>query len=51
MKNEYCSPCVILVLKCRKMRWAQRVARMGERRGSYRVFGGETLGKETTWNN
>jgi len=30
------------------MRWAGHVARMGEERGVYRVFGGEAGGKETT---
>ena len=29
-------------IKSRKMRWEGHVARMGERRGLYRVFGGET---------
>ena len=30
------------VIKSRKMRWAGLVARMGERRGVYRVLVGET---------
>ena len=32
----------------RRMRWAGHVARMGEERGTYRFFLGETGGKETT---
>jgi hypothetical protein len=28
--------------KSRRMRWVENVARMGERRGVYRVFGGKT---------
>jgi len=31
------------------MRGAGHVARIGERRGVYRAFVGETWGKETTW--
>jgi hypothetical protein len=33
---------IILVIKSRRMRWAGHVARMGERRGVYMRFGGET---------
>jgi hypothetical protein len=33
----YCSPAVVRVIKSRKMSWAGHVARMGERRGVYRV--------------
>ena len=33
---------MVRVIKSRTMRWAGHVARMGERRGIYRVFGGET---------
>jgi hypothetical protein len=41
----YSSPNIIRVIKSRRLRWAEHVARMGERRGAY---SGETLGKETT---
>jgi len=34
----YCSPNIVRVIKSRKMRWAGHVARMGERRGVYRVL-------------
>jgi len=35
----------IRVTKSRRMRWAGHVARMGERRGAYRVLAGEPEGK------
>ena len=40
-------PVILLasVIKSRKMRWAGHVARMGERRGVYRVLVGNTEGK------
>ena len=34
----YCSPNIFRVIKSRRMRWAGHVARMGERRGVYRVL-------------
>jgi len=37
-----CSPCIIREFKSRRMRRAGHVARMGERRGVYRVLVGET---------
>ena len=40
--NDLYSPNIVRVIKTRRMRWAGHVARMGERRGIYRVFGGET---------
>jgi len=36
----YCSTNTIRVLQSRRMRWAEHVASMGERRGSYRVWWG-----------
>ena len=42
LNDLYCSPSIIRVIKSRGMRWAGHVARMGERRGVYRGFGGET---------
>jgi hypothetical protein len=32
----YSSPYIIRLIKSRRLRWAGQVARMGERRGSYR---------------
>ena len=40
-----CSPNIILVIKSRRVRWAGHVARMGERRGAYRVLVGKRVGK------
>jgi hypothetical protein len=37
----YCWPNAIRVTKSRRMRWAGHVARIGERRGSYRVSVGD----------
>jgi len=34
------------MIKSRRMRWAGRVARMGKRRCTYRVLGGEPIEKD-----
>jgi hypothetical protein len=44
----YSSPNIISVIKSRRMTWTGLVARMGEGRGAYRVFGWEARRKETT---
>ena len=41
----YSSPNIVRVIKSRRMRWAEHVARMGERRGVYRVLVGKPEGK------
>ena len=41
----YYSPTIIWVIKSRRMRWVGNVARMGERRGVYRVLVGKPEGK------
>jgi hypothetical protein len=46
----YSSPNVISVIKSRRMRWAGHIARMGEKRGAYRILvgrpeGGRPLGR------
>jgi hypothetical protein len=41
----YSSPDIVRVIKSRRMRWTGYVARMGERRGVYRVFVGKPEGK------
>jgi hypothetical protein len=38
LNDLYCSPNIVRVIKWRRMRWAGHVARMGERRGVYRVW-------------
>jgi len=41
----YCSPNIVRVIKSRRMRWAGNVARMGERKGVYRVLEEKPEGK------
>ena len=44
--NEPCvSPDIFRVIKSRRMRWTGHVARMGDRRGVYRVLVGKPEGK------
>jgi hypothetical protein len=44
--NELCSsPNIIRVVKWSRMRWAEYIARMGEKRGVYRVLVGKPEGK------
>jgi len=45
LNNLYCSPNIVRVIKSRRMRWAEHVARMGERRVVYRVLVGKPEGK------
>ena len=40
----YSSPNIVRVIKSRRMRWAGRVAHMGEERGLYRVLVGKLEG-------
>ena len=42
---QYSSPNIIRVIKSRSMRWAGHVARMGNKRGVYRVLVGTPDGK------
>jgi hypothetical protein len=41
----FSSPSFVRVIKSRRMRWEGHVARMGERRGVYRVLVGKPEGK------
>ena len=45
LNDVYSSPNIVRVIKSRRMRWAGHVARMGERRGVYRVLVGKPEGK------
>jgi len=45
LNDPYSSPNIVCVIKSRRMRWAGHVARMGERRGIYRVLVGKPEGK------
>jgi len=40
LNHLYSSPRIVRVIKSRRMRWAGNVARMGERRGAYRILVG-----------
>jgi hypothetical protein len=41
----YFSPSIIRIIKSRRMRWAEHVARMGEKRNAYRILVGKPEGK------
>jgi len=41
----YYSPNIVRILKSRRIRWAGYVARVGERRGVYRILVGKSEGK------
>jgi len=45
LNDLYSSPSIVRMIKSRRMRWAGHIARMGERRGVYRVLVGKTEGK------
>ena len=45
LNDLYCSPNIVRVIKSRRMRWVGHVARMGEKRGVYRVLVGKSEGK------
>jgi hypothetical protein len=38
LHNLYSSPSIIRIIKSRRMRWAEHVARMGEKRNVYSLF-------------
>ena len=48
LNDLFSSPNIVRVIKSRRMRWAGYVARMGERRGVYRVWWGN-LRERNTW--
>jgi hypothetical protein len=45
MNDLYRSPHTVRVIKSRRIRWAGHIARMGEKRGVYRVLVGKPVGK------
>jgi hypothetical protein len=45
LNDLYSSPNIIRVIKSRRMRWAEHVARMGEGRGTYRILVGRPEGR------
>jgi len=49
LNDLYSSPNIVRVIKSRRMRWAGHVARMGDRKGVYRVLVGKPEGKRPLW--
>ena len=47
LNDLYSSPNIVRVIKSRRTRWAGHVARMGERRGVYRVLVDKPVGKRS----
>jgi len=47
LNDLYCSPNIVRVIKSRRMRWTGHVARMGEKRGVYRVLVGKPAGRRS----
>jgi hypothetical protein len=45
LNDLYCSPSIVRVIKSRRMRWAEDVARMEEGRGVHKVLVGKPKGK------
>jgi hypothetical protein len=45
LNDLYSSPTIIRVIKSRRMRWAEHVARMGEGRGAYSILVGRREGR------
>jgi hypothetical protein len=45
LRDLYSSLSIIRIIKLRRMRWAGRVARMGEKRNAYRLLVGKPEGK------
>jgi hypothetical protein len=41
LRDLYYSPSIIRIIKSRRMRWAEHVARMGEKRNAYRLLEGK----------
>jgi hypothetical protein len=45
LRDLYSSPSIIRIIKSRRMKWADHVARMGEERNAYRLLVGKLEGK------
>jgi hypothetical protein len=45
LHNMYSSPCIITMMKSRRMRWEGHVTRMREKRNAYRILVGKPEGK------
>jgi hypothetical protein len=42
----YSSPSIIRIIKSRRIRWAEHIARIGEKRDAYRLLVGKPEGKK-----
>jgi hypothetical protein len=49
LHNLHFSPAIIRMTKSRRMRWAEHVARMGEKKNAYRVLVGKPEVKRDHW--
>jgi hypothetical protein len=45
LHNLHSSPSIITIIESRRVRWAEHVARMGEKRNAYRILVGNPEGK------
>jgi hypothetical protein len=45
LRDLYCSPSIIRIVKSRRMRWEGHVARKGKKRNTYRLLVGKPEGK------
>jgi hypothetical protein len=45
LHNLYSLPSIIRIIKSRRMRWAEHLARMGEKRNVYMLLVGKSEGK------
>jgi hypothetical protein len=45
LRDLYCSPSIIRIIKARRMRWTGHVAGMGEKRNAYRLLVGNPEGR------
>jgi hypothetical protein len=46
LSDLYCLPSILRLIEVRIMRWAEHVARMGEKKGIYRILVGKPEGKK-----
>jgi hypothetical protein len=51
LRDVYSSPSIISIIKSRRMRWAEHVARMGGKEKCVQIIGGKARGKATTRKN
>jgi hypothetical protein len=49
LNDKYSSPNIIRVVKSRRMRWAEHVGRMEDRRSATEFLWGDLRERETTW--